>query len=83
MGKTKYPSDDEGAGMKTAEVKANYSGSDKRYMVIFKHNRSFELHIKGKIVHIFAPNGSAILGADIVDHPDFVPVRAYFNIKEA
>lgn len=83
MGKQKYPSDDEGADMKTAEFKSNYPASDKKYKLVFKHNRTFELHIKGKIVHTFAPNGSAILGSDIVEHPDFEPVRAYFNIKEA
>ena len=78
--KDKYPAEEE--DKKTCEVKSNYPSADKRYMLIFKHNRSFELHIGGRIVERFSPNGKAEVGSKIINHPDFEPVRAYFNVKE-
>lgn len=81
MSKEKYPVNEQ--EKKTGERKANYPPSKKRYLLIFKHNREFELHLRGKIFHRFGPNSTLGVDENIINHPDFTPeVKAYFTIKE-
>jgi len=51
------------------------------YCVRFQHDRSFELHVAGKVYHL-EPHGSAIVPESVVKHPDFRQVAEYFGITE-
>lgn len=56
---------------------------EKMMQFIFKHNRSYELHIGGRVAATFAPNESKQLPASILKHPDFTPeVSRCFVIRE-
>ena len=54
-----------------------------KYLLIFRHNRSFELHI-GRDVYAFGPNQAMEVPERVVKHPDFAesPVRELFNVRE-
>lgn len=53
------------------------------YLLVFRHNRSFELHI-GRDVYAFGPNEAREVPERVVKHPDFAesPVRELFNVRE-
>ena len=53
----------------------------KQYHIRFQQNRSFDLHVGGK-VYAFAPNGSLIVPKSVIEHPDFRQVAGYFGVTE-
>jgi len=65
----------------------SYSGDMDRkkketmFCVRFQYDRSFELHVAGKVYHL-EPHGSVIVPRSVVEHPDFKQVAAYFGITE-
>ena len=75
--------------MITEDVKnvGSYSGDMDRkkkepmYCVRFQHDRSFELHVAGKVYHL-EPHGSVIVPKSVVEHPDFRQVAEYFGVTE-
>lgn len=60
--------------------KADVAPSMNNITLIFRQRRSFELYI-GRNVYFFGPNEAKQVPADILEHPDFIPVRKYFTIK--
>lgn len=58
-----------------------YPGKDRRFVLRFQQNRSFELHV-GSTVYAFAPNGSQEVPAWVVEHPDFAQVAGLFGVSE-
>ena len=68
-------------------VVGTYSGDMDRkkkepmYNVRFQFDRSFELHVAGKIYR-FEPHGSAIVPRSVIEHPDFKQVASYFGVSE-
>ncbi len=54
-----------------------------RYLLAFRHNRSFELHI-GRDVYAFGPNQAMEVPERVVKHRDFAesPVRELFTVRE-
>ena len=65
----------------------SYSGDMDRkkkepmFNIRFQHDRSFELHVAGKVYHL-EPHGSAIVPKSVVEHPDFRQVASYFGVSE-
>jgi len=65
----------------------SYSGDMDRkkkepmFSIRFQHDRSFELHVAGKVYHL-EPHGSVIVPESIVKHPDFRQVAEYFGVSE-
>ncbi len=65
----------------------SYSGDMDRkknepmFNVRFQYDRSFELHVAGKVYHL-EPHGSVIVPKSVVEHPDFRQVAAYFGVSE-
>lgn len=58
-----------------------YPGRERRFVIRFQQNRSFELHI-GTTVYAFAPNGTQEVPAWVVEHPDFKQVAGMFGVTE-
>lgn len=54
---------------------------EKLYLVQFKENRSFELHIR-RNMYCFNAYGSLTLSESEINHPDFKQQAGLFNIKE-
>lgn len=85
MGKgNKFPAESEGE-VKMGAMDSNYKPSEsaKKYLLIFKHNRSFELHLRGRVAFTFEPNGSVEVTDAVLNHPDFTEdLKRYFSIKE-
>lgn len=55
--------------------------TEKKYLVQFKENRSFELHIR-RNMYCFNAYGSLTLSESEINHPDFKQQAGLFNIKE-
>lgn len=84
MGKEKFPAEST-EEKKTGAIEANFKNSApaKKINLIFKHNRSYELHIAGRIVARFEPNASMELDSSVLNHPDFTDeVKNLFTVKE-
>ena len=56
-------------------------GPERRFVIRFQQNRSFELHVGGT-VFLFAPNGTQEVPAWVVEHPDFKQVAGMFGVTE-
>lgn len=55
---------------------------DKKYVVTFKYNRSFDLTIGNKFYH-FEPSESKDIFTDVdINHPDFKQQQDYFSVRE-
>ena len=68
--------------LKTAEKKSNFAQSkEKSYTIIFKDNRSYDLHI-GKSLFKFGPKESKDVPEWVINHKDFENASKYFVIKE-
>lgn len=61
---------------------ASVQPADKKYMVTFKYNRSFDLYVGQKFFH-FKPNESRddFTESDM-QHPDFIQQQEYFSVRE-
>ena len=57
------------------------SEKEKMYSVTFRHNRSFELHIRKNIMR-FTANETKILPDSIINNPAFQQQKNNFSIKE-
>ena len=53
----------------------------KRYVLTFKQNRSFDLHLGKKMIS-FGPKESIEVDESVVEHKDFAQSSKYFVIKE-
>lgn len=82
MSKNKYPSEDlpeQSVGLYEPEEKVEATGD---VTLVFKQNRSFELHIGGTIYR-FDSHGQVSVPRSILTHKDFTEeIRRYFLIKE-
>jgi hypothetical protein len=84
--KTRYPQEGE---KKTAVVSPDYPAKPRTYTLIFKHNRSCELHVGRELIR-FEPNevkrakpDGAPFTDDFLNDPDFTAaMKKRFVIKE-
>ena len=58
-----------------------YAQSRKKYMIMFKENRSTELYV-GRTYNRFEPYGQLEVDDDFINHPDFKQQEKYFAVKE-
>jgi hypothetical protein len=65
-----------------ASDEKSYQQTRKKYMVMFRENRTLELYV-GRAYYIFSPYGSIEMSADIINHPDFKQQEHLFSIRES
>jgi len=59
---------------------ANYKASaEKRYFLIFRENRTFELKV-GRTIYLFGPHQSVEIPETVLNHPDFLQQKKFFII---
>lgn len=59
----------------------SYSQTRKKYMIMFKENRSFDLYV-GRSYNHFGPHGQLEVDSEFINHPDFIQQKKYFAIRE-
>lgn len=64
-----------------ASDQKSYSQTRKKYVIMFKENRSFELYV-GRTYNIFLPYEKLEVDEDFIKHPDFKQQEKYFAIRE-
>jgi hypothetical protein len=69
-----------GTEYKQSEEKVYKQSGERKYAIMFRQNRSFELHV-GRQTLFFGPYGIQDVGEDVIKHPDFIQQQQYFSIK--
>jgi hypothetical protein len=64
-----------------ASEEKKYSQTRKRYMIMFKENRSFELYV-GRGYYRFGPYEQLEVDEDFINHPDFIQQQKSFAVRE-
>lgn len=64
-----------------ASDKKSYQQTRKKYMVMFRENRTMELYV-GRGYYIFCPYGQIEMDEDVINHPDFKQQESLFSIRE-
>ncbi len=64
-----------------ASDEKNYTQTKKRYAIMFRENRTFELYV-GRAYFIFPPYHQIVVDEDIINHPDFKQQEKNFSIRE-
>jgi len=63
------------------KVKSYQQSVERKVALTFQQNRSFELHI-GITTYLFPPNGTLIVGREVINHPDFKQQAHLFGVQE-
>lgn len=64
-----------------SEQRVSKSEASKDVELVFKQNRSFELHI-GRSTFCFGPMGRQRVPVDVINHPDFSSQAHYFIVNK-